>query len=120
MSGRPEELERLDEILGSVRIAHETGFELSRLFLTRESAASEVADLLAESARIAIVELPRLLGSLRRLALRWEDENLLDPETAARTAAQIATEMEAVEPAAESLLRRHREVVAKLRELTRP
>jgi hypothetical protein len=117
MSQRPEQLGRLDAILGSARFAHEISLELSRHLLTSGAAEEEAAELVAESSRIAIVELPRLLPGLRRLASRWEDEALLDSVAAESSSEEIAAEMEAVEPKAGSLLRRQREVVARLREL---
>jgi hypothetical protein len=42
MSERPEQLERLDAILGSARIAHEMSFELSRLATSSRQPALKI------------------------------------------------------------------------------
>jgi hypothetical protein len=115
MSRRPEQLERLDTILGAATYAHETIFELRRLSLGRGLEVGEVSELLAESARIAALELPRILDGLRDLSSRWHDEALLDPDTAAKTAEEIGARLDALEPRVMPLLRRQGEIVARLR-----
>ena len=115
MSGRPEELERLDTIIAGVDIAHEVIFDMYRELLERDQAQTESAKLVAESAQIAVVQLPRLVAPLRRLATRWDEESLLDPAAADRTAEQIAAELAVVEPELRSLVARQREIGAILR-----
>jgi hypothetical protein len=115
MSERPEQLERLDAILGAATYAHETIFELRRVSLGRGREEGEVSELLAESARIATLELPRILDGARDLSSRWHDEVLLDPAAAAVTAAEIGARLAALEPQVMPLLARQGEIVARLR-----
>ena len=119
MSAHPEQLERLDAMLGTATLAHETIFRLRRRLLGRESAMTETSQLLAESATIATVRLPGLAVPLRRLGARWDEESLLDPAAASRTAQEIETRFAAVEAEFEMLLARQREIAARLRSLLR-
>lgn len=114
MSGRPEQLERLDTIFSAAGLAHETIFELRRALLGRGLEAEEATDLLAESARIATSELPLLLGPLRSLSSRWEEEALLAPDLAGATAAEIATGLAAIESQVIRLLDRQSAIAARL------
>jgi hypothetical protein len=114
MSERPEQLQRLDVILGAASFAHETIFELRRALLVRGVEDDEPTELLAESARIATLELPELLAPLQRLSSRWGDEILLAPDAAARTVEEIAAALVAVEPEVKRLLGRESAITARL------
>lgn len=114
MRERPEELERLDTILAAATFAHETIFELRRALLDRGVEDDEATELLAESARIATLDLPRLLGPLQRLSSRWGDEILLAPDAATRTAEEIAAALVAVEPEVRRLLERESAIATRL------
>jgi hypothetical protein len=114
MTERPEQLERLDTILGAASFAHETIFELRRALLVRGVEDHEAPELLAESARIATVEVPRLLGSLQRLSSRWREEVLLAADAAARTAEEIGAGLVAVEPQLRALLERQGAIAGRL------
>jgi hypothetical protein len=119
MNTRPQELERLDSILGVATLTHESSVRLHRRLLGREPATAETSELLAESARIAIVRLPRLAEGVRRLGARWDEENLLDPATAGRTARQIAAEFAVIEPEMRLLQDRLAEIASSLGSLLR-
>jgi hypothetical protein len=115
MTERPEQLDRLDIMLAGVDIAHTVIFDMHRELLESESAQSEAASLLAESAALATVRVPRLTEALRDLAARWDEQTLLDPEAADRTAEQIAAEFATVEPALGPLVARQGQIAARLR-----
>jgi hypothetical protein len=117
MTARPEQVERLEAIQGGAKIAHEVMFDVHRELLEREPARTDSAKLLAESAQIAAMHLPGLTVRLRRLAARWDEENLLDPAAAEETAQQIATEFAAIQPRLKTLIARQREIGARLRAL---
>jgi hypothetical protein len=115
MTERPQQLDRLDIMLAGVDIAHTVIFDMHRELLGSESAQTESASLLAESAALTTVRAPQLTESLRGLAGRWDEQTLLDPEAADRTAEQIAAEFATVEPALRSLVARQTQIAARLR-----
>jgi hypothetical protein len=115
MPDRPEAITRFNTLLGQATITHGAIFDLHRRLLVRGRAGSDSAGLLAESARIATVGLPSLARPLARLATRWDEESLLDPQAADSTAREIAAKLAAVEPGMRSLLARQGEIAATLR-----
>jgi hypothetical protein len=88
-----------------------------RLLLGRHHAQAESTALLAESAQIATAHVPRLIAPLKRPGARWDEENLLDPTAADRTARELAAKLATLEPEIASLLARQREIAARLRDL---
>jgi hypothetical protein len=115
MTARPQQLDRLDIILGGVDIAHTVIFDMHRELLRSHPPQTESAGLLAESAALATVDVPRLTAPLRRLAARWDEQALLDPQAADRTAAQIAAGFATVEPALRTLVERQEKIASRLR-----
>jgi hypothetical protein len=117
MSERPQELERIDQIMRAAAFAHELVFDRHRKLLDREPDREDTTPLLAESARIATVELPRLIAPLRSLSARWIEQSLLDPEAAASTVKEIAEGLTKVEPEVRSMTERLGEILSGLRGL---
>jgi hypothetical protein len=93
MSDRPEEIERLKDILRGAGLAHEVIFDLHRRLLDSDPSRTDSLELVAESARIATVRLPQLTAGLRGLASRWDEQSLPGPEAANRTAELLAREL---------------------------
>jgi hypothetical protein len=115
MPDRPAAITRLNFLLAQATIVHEAIFDLHRRLLVRGRVGTDSAELVAESARIAIVRLPGLAVPLRELAARWDEESLLDRQAADSTAQEIAARLAAVEPEMRSLLAHQSEIAAKLR-----
>jgi hypothetical protein len=115
VSKPPPELERLDSLLGGARIAHEAIFELRRELLAQGRGDAEHADLLTESAQIAVEELPSLTARARELSGKWHEQSLLDPEAAALTLGELGAELARLEPRARPLLQRQRQIAALFR-----
>ncbi len=115
MPERPPAIKRLDSLLGAVTIAHEIIFERRRELIAADRGTPEQARLLAESAQIVTVELPRLSATARRLSARWREQSLLDSTGAEATLAELESELNLIEPKVDSLLDRQREIAAQLR-----
>lgn len=120
MPERPPAISQLNSLLGAATIAHEAIFEMRRDLIARDRGNPEQAQLLAESARIANVELPDLSADARRLAAEWREQSLLDGEAAEKTLVALESELAHIEPAADSLLNRQREIAARLRSMQEP
>jgi hypothetical protein len=88
--------------------------ELWRELIERDRGSTEQAQLLEESARIAMVELPGLSTSARQLSAKWREQSLLDAKGAERTLAELESELARIETDAESLLDRQIEIAARL------
>jgi hypothetical protein len=117
MNERPERLRRLDDVVAGVRIAHEIIFDMHSELLERHPGQNTSAGLVAESAQIASLHLPRLTSVLNSLAARWDEEAVLDPDAADRTAGELAAEFEKIEPELRTLVDRQREISVALRDL---
>jgi hypothetical protein len=113
MPKRPPAIKRLDSLLGAVTIAHEVIFETRRELVAADRGTPEQARLLAESAQIVTVELPRLSATARQLSTRWREQSLLDSTGAAL--ARLESELKRIEPKVDSLLDRQREIAEQLR-----
>jgi hypothetical protein len=117
MPERPQAITQLNSLLGAVTIAHEAIFEMRRELIARDQGSPEQARLLAESARIVTVELPRLSAVARRLSVRWQEQSLRDTAGAKETLAELESELARIEPDVDSLLDRQREIAARLRSM---
>jgi len=115
MPERPPAIKRLDSLLGAVTIAHEIIFETRRELIAADRGTPEQARLLAESAQIVTVELPRLSATARQLSTRWREQSLLDSTGAEAALAKLESELKRIEPKVDSLLDRQREIAAQLR-----
>lgn len=114
MPERPEAIARLEALLGATLVAHEAIYDLRR-DLVSAGAAEESAELLRESARIALERAPALASEARLLVRQWSDQILLDPAKADATARRLALEVERVEPELRALLARQVEIARELR-----
>jgi hypothetical protein len=120
MPERPPAIKRLDSLLGAVTIAHEIIFEIRRELIAADRGNPEQARLLAESAQIVTVELPRLSATARQLSARWREQSLLDTKGAEEALAELESELRRIEPKIDSVLNRQREIAAQLRSMRKP
>ncbi len=120
MPERPPAIKLLDSLLGAVTIAHEIIFETHRELIAADRGNPEQARLLAESAQIVTVELPRLSATARQLSVRWREQSLLDSMGAEEGLAELESELKRIEPKIDSLLDRQREIAALLRSMHKP
>ena len=117
MAGVPEDptaIKELDLLLQTATIAHESIFEIRRELIASDRGDPEQAQLLEESARIVTVELPGLSATARQLSAKWRDQVLLDAEGAAKTLAELKSELARIKVDAESLLDRQLEIAARM------
>jgi transposase len=117
MTERPEALTRVDGFLSTSSIAHEAIFDLHRKLASAGRDDPRTRDLLAESARIALQDLPELTAAARRLQVRWDEQSVLDPEHADRTLEAVRSELPRVEPEIRRLLGRQKAIARQLRSL---
>lgn len=115
MPERPPAIQRLDSLLGAATIAHEIIFETRRELIAADRGNPEQARLLAESAQIVTIELPRLSATARQLSTRWQEQSLLDSKGAEEVLAELKSELKRIEPKIDPLLDRQREIAAQLR-----
>lgn len=120
MPEQPAPIAQLKALLGAATIAHEAIFEMRRELISRDEGNPEQARLLAESGQIATVALPSLTAAAQQLSKRWREQNLLDSEGARETLAELESELARIEPDADALLNRQREIAAQLRSTRRP
>jgi hypothetical protein len=111
----PAPIETLDKLCAASIIAHETVYEFHRRLVLAEKTSRECADLLAESARITTKEIPAAIIDARKLASRWSDEVLIDPEAAQDTLAELSAAMESLQPRLRALLQRQKAIAETLR-----
>lgn len=110
----PTAIQRLDLLFKTATITHESIFEIRRELIADDRGNPEQAQLLEESARIVTVELPGLSAPARQLAAKWRDQSLLDAEAAAKTLAELESELGRIATDAESLLDRQLEIAARM------
>ena len=110
----PTAIKELDLLLQTATITHESIFEIRRELIASDEANPEQAQLLEESARIATIELPGLSATARQLSAKWRDQVLLDAEGAARTLAELKSELARIKVDAESLLDRQSAIAARM------
>lgn len=118
--GRHERLrpvERLDSLFSPSLIAHEAIFDLHRELVSVGRDTERSHELLEEAARVILRQLPELAEQPRNLAIRWEEQNVLDPGAADETLHEFAGELERVEPQVACVRDRQREIAASLRSM---
>ncbi len=120
MPERPAAIKRLDALFSASMIAHEAIFEMCRELIAKGRGSAEQARLLEESARITASELPRLAATARELAARWTEQSLLDPDAAKATLREFEAELGRIEPEAQALLERQRQIAVALRAMLKP
>lgn len=117
MADRPEELELVDRYLGAARIAHESAFRVHRQLVGLDVDPDGSRRLLAESAAIALQQMPALVRDWRLLERQWSEQELLDPPKADATAQALKVRFAELSPALEALRARQDKVVAELVDL---
>jgi hypothetical protein len=89
MPDRPTALETVDLHLLAARIAHEYAADRHHELVQLEADNQHTRKLLNESAALALHDMPYLARQLRALQRDWEEQHLLDPEQAQRTARSL-------------------------------
>ena len=117
MTDRPEELDLVDRYVLAARIAHEFAFDRHRLLAELDAANEHTRHLLAESAAIALQEMPALTRDWRVLEREWFEVELLDPSKLARATQALEARFAELGPALDTLRVRQDEVVAELVDL---
>lgn len=117
MDERPPAIESLNSFLSTSAITHEVIFDLHRQLASAGRNTQRSAELLNESARLTLRELPSLTARARDLAAQWEEQTLLDSDAAAGTRLQLASELDQIKPKLDSILDRQRAIAASLRSL---
>ena len=117
MSEVPDPLRRVNVLLEATFMAHETIYDLHRRLVSLDRATLTSQDLLAESAQIALQRTPEATAAVRRLASRWHEQSVLNPEAAERTALELEQQLTATEVVLQELLVRETAIVTKLRAL---
>lgn len=115
MPESPSAIQRLDSLLGAATIAHEIIFETRRELIAADRGNPEQARLLAESAQVVTIELPRLSATARQLSAKWREQSVLDSMGAKEALVELESELKRIEPKIDSLLDRQREIAAQLR-----
>lgn len=116
MAERPGPLGQLDRYFAAATIAHEYIADLHRELTSLHHDSERTRELLRESAAMVLSRMPELTRELRRLALEWGEQRLLDPSQAERTLSAIETGLAEVEPELSTLRTRQDEIAAELRE----
>ena len=109
MTNESAPVARLNRFLAAVRIAHEAIYELHAELVARSAGEARRGELLAESARITLTEVPALTAQARQLAAAWHEQSLLDPARAEHTQRRLAAELEHLD--------RQREIARQLQEM---
>ena len=89
MSDRLEVLDLLDAYFAAATMAHEYADDLHYKLATLQADDLHTRKLLADSADVVLREMPRLVRELRGLTRQWEEQALLDPAQAERTAQSL-------------------------------
>lgn len=120
MPETPEPVRKLDSFFSASLIAHEAIFEMRRELVATGRGGREPTALLEESARVTVTDLPSITRRARRLAARWDEQGLLDPEVAGTTIHALAAKLDRIGPQVGSLLERQRQIAARLRSMVDP
>jgi hypothetical protein len=117
MADRPEPLAQLDLHFLAARIAHEYADDLHHELAELHADDAHTRKLLSDSASLILREMPRLTRELRSLEREWEEQELLDPAQAERTAQSLRARWADVAPKLAALRARQDATVAELAEL---
>jgi len=120
MAQRPESIKRLDSIFSASLIAHEAIFEMHRELVADQPSDRTIVDLLGESAQITVSRLPTAAAEARRLAARWDEQSVLEPDSADARLRDLEAELDRVVPELNALLDRQREIAFRLRSMLKP
>lgn len=111
----PEPIRRLNRHSGIAELAHVTIFDDHSAIVELGAADAESAAVVRASAEIALTEVPRLLRDVNVAAIRWEEQDLLDPVAAATTLQRISAALDALDGPLKELHRRHADLAARMR-----
>jgi hypothetical protein len=117
MTDRPEELELVDRYLRAAKYAHEYAFRVHRQLVKLDVDPVRSRTLLAESATIALAEIPALVGDWRPVEREWFEVELLDPANLDRMTEVLTARFAELGPALQALRVRQDELVAELVDL---
>jgi len=119
MADLPQPIQRLDELFQAATIAHEYVADRHRELVELDADDESSRRLLAESAAVILEQMPRLTARMRRLGREWGEHDLLDPQRAEQTVAQLAATLAQIEPELSDLRGRQREIAAELTDRVR-
>lgn len=117
MADRPEELELVDRYVGAAELAHMYTFDRYRHLVELGVDPELARRLLAQSAAIALQEIPALLRDWHVLEREWFEVELLDPGKLDRTTQALKARFAELDPALRALRARQDEIVAELVDL---
>jgi hypothetical protein len=112
MTDRPEPLELVDRYVGAAEFAHQYAFRVHRRLVELDVDPDHSRRLLAESAAIALAEMPALVRDWRTLEREWSEQELLDPSKLDRTTRTLTARFAELRPALLALRARQDEIVA--------
>jgi hypothetical protein len=114
---RPESFELVDRYLGAAKIAHEFAFNRHRQLVELDAADDHTRTLLAESAAIALQDIPALVRSWHALEREWFEVELLDPAKLDDKTQALTVRFGELDPALHALRVRQDAIVAQLVDL---
>jgi hypothetical protein len=116
---RPEPVRWLTTYLDARRLAHQVISDRIRQLRLREHDPTQLDELLAESARITLIDIPGITGTSLQLVRRWGDESLLATEEAEKTLQLLSRELDRIRDDLEHLRQKQREIAAQLQAMLR-
>ncbi len=119
MSELPDPIQRLNRHFAVATLTHEYVADRCRELVEIHADDESSRGLLSESAAVVLGQMPRLTARLRRLAHEWGEHDLLDPQRAEQTVAQLAATLEQIEPKLSDLHARQSEIAAELTDRVR-
>jgi hypothetical protein len=117
MTDRPEELELVDRYQVAAEFAHQFAFDSHRKLVELGAADDNTRRLLAESATIALQEIPAFVRDWHPVEREWFEVELLDPAELPRMTEVLKSRFAELSPMFEALRARQDKIVAELVEL---
>jgi hypothetical protein len=117
MTNRPEEFELVDRYQVAAEFAHQFAFDRHRGLVALGAADENTRRLLAESATIALQEIPTFVRDWRPVEREWFEVELLDPAELPRMTEVLKASFAELSPVFEALRARQDKIVAELVEL---
>ncbi len=114
---RPQPLAPIDQRLAAGTIAHQVIWRLHAALRASGRADAQTQRLFKEAVQIALTAMPDATRQARRLYVIWDEQELLDPRTAAKTLGVLSEEVDRVVIALDGLRARQGEIAAELRQL---
>lgn len=110
----PDPILRLDRHFARATLAHEYVADRRRELIELHADDERSRRLLAESAAVILTQMSQLATRARRLQREWAERDLLDPQRAEETIAELAATLEQIEPRLNELHARQSEIAAEL------